>query len=273
MADFVKGIIGDGFITEILLTAFTRQIGISPEDTYVYAKTSKRCQELLEQYNVHAVQNSMVFTPAAKMIVLAMDLDEAEATMRQLHGQVSSDALIISVIQGLRLSDIEKHFPNHQVIRLLVNPWIVTGYGVSTYLPGHYKREEAGNIARALLTSLGELIEVSSENELEIVGELILSETVYSYLTVKSLINTGKEAGLTFDKSAEIVMKILSNSTKAISATDELTDTVVQRSYSKSDYIDKGKELLDKYHIMSNFKKSFDEPIEAKDMFKFRYRW
>ena len=111
-SNFIKGIIGDGFLTEIILTAFMRQIGISPEDTYVLASTSGRCQDLLEQYNVHAVQNSMVFVPPAKMIVLALEANDATEIMRQISRKVSEDVLIISVIQDLKLSEIEKFFPD-----------------------------------------------------------------------------------------------------------------------------------------------------------------
>lgn len=271
--EFIKGIIGDGFLTEIILTAFTRQIGITPEDTYVLSKTSGRCQELSGQYNVHAVQNSMVFVPPSKLIILAVELEDAPYVMRQIANQVSEDALIVSLIQGLKLSEIEKHFLGHMVIRLIVNPWIVSGCGVSTYLVGANRAEEAGNIARAILTSLGEMVEVESEDELELVGELILSETVYSYLTVKALIDSGKSAGLSIEKSREIILKILASSAKAINAADEITQTVVNRSYSQSNYIEKGKSLLDKYKIISNFTKSFDEQLEEKDIFKFRYRW
>ena len=271
--NFIKGIIGDGFLTEVILTAFMRQIGISPDDTYVLASTSGRCQELLEQYNVHAVQNSMVFVPPAKLIVLAVEANDAREIMRQISKKVSSDVLIISVVQGLKLSEIEKFFPHKMVIRLIINPWVISGHGVSTYIVGSERSEEAGNIARAILTSLGETIEVETEDELEIVGELILSETVYTFLTVKALIGSGKTAGLSLEKSKEIVMKILSSSTQAIAASDDLTGSVIQRSYNQSDYIDKGKELLEKYRIMTNFKKSFEEPLDAKDIFKFRYRW
>ena len=272
-ANFIKGIIGDGYLTEIILTAFTRQIGISPNDTYVLASTSGRCQELLEQFNVHAVQNSMVFVPPAKMIILAVEPNDAREIMRQIANKVSDDVLIISVVQGLKLREIEGYFPDKTVIRMIINPWVISGHGVSTYIVGKNHSEEAGNIARALLTSLGEMVEVDSEEELDIVGELILSETVYTFLTFKALMDSGKKAGLSLDKSREIVMKILASSTKAISSSDDLTDSVIQRSYSQSDYIDKGKELLDKYNIMTNFKKSFEEPLEAKDIYKFRYRW
>ena len=271
-SNFIKGIIGDGFLTEIILTAFMRQIGISPEDTYVLASTSGRCQDLLEQYNVHAVQNSMVFVPPAKMIILALEANDATEIMRQISRKVSEDVLIISVIQDLKLSEIEKFFPDKMVIRMIVNPWIVSGYGVSTYTVGSNRKEEAGNIARALLTSLGETIEVESEKELEIVGELILSETVYSYITVKTLIETGRKTGLSDEKSKELVMKILSSSTKAVLASDELTSTVVGRSYNQSDYLEKGKELLEKYKIIDNFQKSFEAPLTEKEIFKFRYR-
>ena len=274
MADnFIKGIIGDGFLTEIILTAFTRQIGISPEDTYVLANSSGRCQELLEQYNVHAVQNPMIFVPPSQLLVLAFEIEQSEELMKEIAHKMARDVLIISVVPGLKLEAIEKHFKNNMVIRLIMNPWVVNGYGVSTYIVGSNRSEEAGNIARAILTSLGETIEVESESELEIVGDLILSESVYSFMTVKALVGSGTKAGLSLDKSKEIVMKILSSSTKAISSSDDLTQSVVQRSYKQSNYMEKGRELLEKYKIIDNFKKSFDAPLEEKDIFKLRYRW
>ena len=272
-ANFIKGIIGDGYLTEIILTAFMRQIGITPEDTYVLANSSGRCQELLEQYNVHAVQNPMIFVPPAQLIVLACTFEESKELMQEIAHKMANDALIISVVPGLKLSDIEKYFRQNMIIRLVMNPWVVNGYGVSTYIVGSNRSEAAGNIARAILTSLGETIEVDSEDELEIVGELILSETVYSLVTVKALVGSGTKAGLSTEKSREIVMKILSSSTKAIASSDAVTESVVQRSYNQSNYMEKGKELLDKYKIVENFKKSFEAPLEEKDIFKLRYRW
>ena len=271
---FIKGIIGDGFLTEIILTAFTRQIGISPEDTYVLAQTSGRCQELLEQYNVHAVQNSMVFIPASQIVILAVeDTASINDLMLQISRQVNENALIISVVQGLKLSTIEKYFPNHMVIRMIMNPWVVSGFGVSTYIAGKHHNAEAANIARALLTSLGETVEVDTENELEIVGELILSETVYSYLTVKALIGSGKRAGLSLDKSKELVFKILTSSTTAISSADSLAESVIERSHGQTDYLEKGRQLMEKYNILQNFQQSFADPIEAKDVLRFHYHF
>ena len=271
--DFIKGIIGDGYLTEIILTAFMRQIKITPDDTYVLAKTSGRCQELLEQYNVHAVQNPMIFVPPAQLLILACEIEESDELMKEIAHKMARDVLIISVVPNLKLSAIEKYFKNNMVIRLIMNPWVVSGYGVSTYIVGNNRSEEAKNIARAILTSLGETIEVESEDELEIVGDLILSETVYSFLTVKSLVGSGKKAGLSIDKSKEIVMKILSSSIKAIAESDEVTETVMKRSYNQSNYVEKGKELLEKYKIVENFKQSFEERLEEKDIFKLRYRW
>ena len=270
--NFIKGIIGDGFLTEVILTAFMRRLDISPEDTYVLAKTSGRCQELWEQYNVHAVQNSMVFVPPAKMIVLAVELEDAPRIMKQIADKVSDEAVIISVIQGLKLGQIESYFPDHVVIRMIMNPWIVNGYGVSTYVVGSHNSEEAANIARDILISLGETIEVDSEDELETVGELILSETLFSYITVKALINNSEAAGLSSDKSKEIVRKILTSSSRAISNTDAVTDSVLERSYNKGTFLERSRQLLEKYGIMETFQKSFEDALAEKNIFKFHYR-
>lgn len=272
LGNFIKGIIGDGFLTEVILTAFMRQIGISPEDTYVLAKTSGRCQELLENYNVHAVQNSMVFVPPAKMIIITVELEDAPRIMKQISDKVSEDAIIVSVVQGLRLSQIESFFPEHMVIRMMMNPWIVNGYGVSTYVVGEYKAEEAANIANSILSSLGETIKVDSEDELEIVGELILAETLFSYITVKALIKSNKEAGLSDSKSQETVMKILTSNSKAIREADAVTESVLERSYNKGQYLENSRQFMDKYTIMENFQKTFEEALAEKNIFKLRYR-
>ena len=269
---FIKGIIGDGFLTEVILTAFTRQIGINLSDTYVLAKTSGRCQELLEQFNVHAVQNSMVFIPPAKMIILAVELEDATRIMKQISDKVSKDALLISVIPGLKLNVIENFFPEHMVIRMLMNPWIVNGYGVSTYAVGSFKPEESANIAKSLLKSLGETIAVDSEDELEIIGELISGETFYAYVVLKSLIETGKIAGLSVDKSKEVVMKILTSSATAMKDTDAVTDSIVERSYNKSSFLERSHQLLDKYEIIENFRKTFDKALAEKNFFRLHYR-
>jgi len=87
------------------------------------------------------------------------------------------------------------------------------------------------------------------------------------------LVGSGKKAGVSLDKSKEIVMKILSSSIKAIAESDEVTETVMKRSYNQSNYVEKGKELLEKYQIVENFKQSFEARLEEKEIFKLRYRW
>lgn len=271
-SNFIKGIIGDGFLTEVLLTAFTRRIGIDLSEMYVLAKTSGRCQELLEQFNVHAVQNPMVFVPPAKLLILAVELEDAPRIMKQISDKVSDNVLIMSIIPGLKLNVIEHYFPNHMIIRMLMNPWIVNGYGVSTYVVGDYNPSEAINVAKSILDPLGETITVDSEDELEIIGELISADTFYSYILVKSLIKIGENAGLSNKKAIEVVMKILSSSARAMNDTDAVTDSLLERSYNKGQFLERSRALFDKYEIFDQFRKTFDSALEEKNFFRLHYR-
>ena len=270
---FIKGIIGDGFLTEVILTAFTRQIGGSFSDTYVYCKTSRRCQELLEQYNVRAVQNPMVFVPPAKILILAIELEEANQLLPQITDKVADDVILISVVQGLKIAEIEKYFPGKAVIRLILNPWIISGVGVSSYFVGSVRSEETANIAKALLLSMGEIVEADSEKELETIGDLITGETMYAYITINALIEGGINAGLPLEKSKEIATSIFGSTSSTFNDSNDIAKYVLERGYKKTDYLKQGKEILDKYNVMTNLQKSFVEHSEAKNIFKFRYRW
>lgn len=271
--DFVRGIIGDGFITEIILTALGKQIGVNPSEMYVACRTEKRCIQLREHYNARAVPDAMEFLPDVKILILALKIDDdADKMLDGLNKKIPADALIISCTPALRIKTIEQFFPAHPVIRIIMNPMIVTGSGTCAYAVGSVDLADSENIAQFLLNSLGETIKTSSEAELENVGELIITSTIFSFITANTFIELGAKKGLGVEKSREIVSQVIDGVTKTLVHSDAIIDHLIQEGKGQKKLFEHGKELLEKVGFIDAMKKRFAS-AEVNEVVKFRYNY
>ncbi|MBO4402045.1 MAG: NAD(P)-binding domain-containing protein [Selenomonadaceae bacterium] len=271
--DFVRGIIGDGFGTEILLTALGKQVGVNPSEMYVACRSQKRCIQLREQYNARAVVDAMEFLPDVKILILALQVDDdADKMLDGLNKKIPADALIISCTYGMKIKTVEKYFPAHPVIRLIMNPMIVTGAGVCAYAVGSVDSTDSENIAQFLLNSIGETIKTSSEAELETVGDLALASTIFSFMTANTFIELGAKKGLSVDKSWEIVSQVIGGVTKTLIHSDAVIDNLIQESKRQKKLFEHGKEILEKVGFIDAMKKRFAS-AEVTEVVKFRYNY
>lgn len=271
--DFVRGIIGDGFVTEILLTALGKQVGVNPSEMYVTCRSEKRCIQLREQYNARAVVDAMEFLPDVKILVLALQVDDdIDKMLGGLNKKIPADALIVSCTYGLKIKAVEKYFPAHPVIRFIMNPMIVTGAGVCAYAVGSVNSADSENIAQFLLHSIGETIKTSSEAELEIVGDLILASTIFSFMTANTFIELGAKKGIDVEKSREIVAQVIGGVKETLIHSDAVIDNLIQEGKGQKKLFEHGKEILEKVGFIDAMKKKFAS-AEVNEVVKFRYNY
>ncbi|MBQ7629258.1 MAG: NAD(P)-binding domain-containing protein, partial [Selenomonadaceae bacterium] len=132
---FNKVFIGSGLIAELFLHALIRHKGESPEDFYIIGKNEDRCERLRKKYQIRATTNFNAFVSKAKVIVLAVDVDDLDdipEIVNQFRDNVPPHALINSVTSKLRIAQIEKYFPNHPVMRLSLNFSMINGNSIGT---------------------------------------------------------------------------------------------------------------------------------------------
>ena len=205
--DVIKGIIGDGIITELILTAITKQIGKNPADYYVACKTQESCKQFRDHYNANAVIDPMEFLPKVKILVIALPIGEnIESELIKINKKIPKDTLVVSCTYALTIKMLEEYFPNHPVIRTIMNPMILIGEGICIYTVGSVKSANSEIMAKLFLSQLGKTIKMSSDEELELAGNLIIGSTIYSLLAVNSLIEGANNSGLNVEKSTEIVL-------------------------------------------------------------------
>ena len=269
----IRLIVGDEFITEIILTAAARQAGVNPAEIYVACRREKRCVQLREQYNVRAVLDTSEILPKVKVLMLAFPFGKVtERELADIAKKIPGDAIIISCVYGLRIPAIEKIFQGHAVIRVMMNPMIVTGAGICVYALGGVKAEDSENIAQFLFKSMGKAIKFDSEAELESVGELIISSTIYSFLAVNALIEGGRKSGIDVEKTREVVSQVIAGTVETLINSDAVIDYLIQQGQEQKNLLKRSKPILERYGVIDYMRKSLAS-ADTDEISKFRYRY
>ncbi len=274
MADeVIRGIIGDGFITELILAAFTRQVGRNPADMYVACKTEERCTQFRDYYNANAVTDPMVFLPKVKILVIALPMGEnIESELIGIDKKIPKDTLIVSCTYALTIEMLEKYFPGHPVIRTILNQMILVGEGMCIYAVGSVKSANAEMMAKLFLSQLGKTVKMSSDKEIEMAGDLIIGGTMYSLVAINSLIEGAANSGLNFEKSTEIVSQVFTGVSKFINESDEVIENLYKHFSDNKKFVERGKEILRNYDILKLMQNQLPKTDE-REIFKFHYRW
>lgn len=268
-------LIGDGFITELIVSSSFKQLNINPYNYYVYSEDAPRLTELRESYGVNILKNLENLSDF-EHIILALYPNQTNKILPKIKKFVPKDARIFSWIYGLNISELKKFFPTQSVIRGVFTPVLISGYGVFSYFLGNVNSVEVKNFVETLLERLGKTIKVNSEDELNTIGEILLSETVATYLMVNSMIDGAIKAGLSRETSIEIAAKIVGGTIKTFTDADAVIEHLISRAAEEKymqDMVEDAKKIINKLDMWNFAKENSSAEPENKKLLRFHYHW
>jgi pyrroline-5-carboxylate reductase len=142
--------------------------------------------------------NRVVFSQATEVVLLAVKPQVFSAVVQELADVITtidSKPLVISILAGVSLSQLEVAFPNLPVIRAMPNTPATVGAGITAICSGAYTKANHQEIARNLFSAVGEVVEVS-EVLMDGVTGLSGSGPAYVAMLVEALSDGGVAAGL-----------------------------------------------------------------------------
>ena len=155
--------------------------------------------------------------------------------MDEIRGKLLPDVLIVCMTNSIKIRELEKCFPKHPVMRLCLNPSAISGTGVGAFLPGSVASKDVEVFAKTIFMTLGREIPVSSEDELELVWNIIYLQTVYSYTALQTIIDCSVKAGLSEQKAKYIAGQIVAGTLKTVLGENErLKETFSDVDFTKS---------------------------------------
>ncbi len=164
--------------------------------------TIERQQGLLAK-KVRLIENNDVkFTPS--VVLLAVKPQIMQTVLSEIQEFVGENTLIVSIAAGTTTTEIESVLDNRAVIRVMPNTPAQVKRGISAIYCNRNVTEQQRKLAGELMTSVGEVVWLDSEDQIDLVTGLSGTGPAYVFLLTECLVHAGTRLGF----STEIARKL-----------------------------------------------------------------
>ena len=197
------GIIGGGIMAEAILSRLLAVGTYTAGQVVVSDPLAARRQFLEEEYGVVATdQNQEVVQ--SPTVLLAVKPQVWMAAVQDLI--VPADRLIISILAGVTIEQLEKVFTEQAVIRSMPNTPATVGEGITAIAKNRRVGDQQYQVAANIFQTVGKVISVS-ENQLDAVTGLSGSGPAYVAIMIEALADGGVAAGLPRGTAQELALQ------------------------------------------------------------------
>lgn len=196
------GIVGGGIMGEALLSRLIAQQLYRPNDVLVSEPQTDRRNFLAQKYSVGVTSDNRVAAAASDLLLLAIKPQVFEAVAAELaegngeiHPAETSLPVVVSILAGVSLSQLEAAFGRQPVIRVMPNTPATIGAGITAIAPGKTVTPSQLERAITIFQSVGEVVEIP-ESLMDAVTGLSGSGPAYVAILVEALADGGVAAGL-----------------------------------------------------------------------------
>ncbi|ATX80118.1 pyrroline-5-carboxylate reductase [Mariprofundus aestuarium] len=202
MQNLTIGFIGGGNMAEALIAGL-RRAGHAGEHIIVADPQPARREFLTTSYQVISVEDNVVATKRADLLVLAMKPQQMKAAVAGLNVHLKTDASVISIAAGVSTAAMHEWLGEAaNIVRVMPNTPALVAAGMSVLF------SDAGEIHKVrteyLLNACGESVRVEREGQMHAVTALSGSGPAYFFLLAEVLQATGEKLGLPADLAAKL---------------------------------------------------------------------
>lgn len=194
------GMVGGGVMGEALLSRLIAQSLYRPDQVLVSDPQAARRDALVQKYGVQVTSDNRAAAAASDVLLLAIKPQVFEAVATNLavaQSQAVGEPLpvIISILAGVSLSQLEAAFGRQPVIRAMPNTPATVGAGITALAAGKAVTPHQMAQARSIFQAVGEVVEVP-ESLMDAVTGLSGSGPAYVAIMIEALADGGVAAGL-----------------------------------------------------------------------------
>jgi pyrroline-5-carboxylate reductase len=205
LADKRIAFIGSGVMAEAMIKGLLRKEVTSAKQIVASGPREDRGTSLQDKYLIAVTTDNKAVKPQ----MLNSVLDE-------LRGEVSEDALVISIIAGARIERIEKRLVHKGVVRSMPNTPAQIGEGITVWTDSEAVTEEQQTQARTVLNALGEEVYLDEEDYLDMATALSGTGPSYVFLFMEAMVDAGVHLGFPRYVAEKLVLQTVRGSAEYI---------------------------------------------------------
>jgi pyrroline-5-carboxylate reductase len=168
----------------------------------------------------------------ADVIIVAVKPQSFPEAARAYKNFIGPDPLVISIMAGISLSDVEAALGVRRTVRVMPNLGLAVGYGASGYAPGSFATEDDMEVTCEIFSASGLAVRVA-EDKINDVAALSGSGAAYIYYLLEALRDAATEDGFDPAPAAALARQTLLGAAKLLELEDAPPEELRRRITSK----------------------------------------
>jgi pyrroline-5-carboxylate reductase len=204
--------IGGGVMAEAMIRGVLDQRLVPPSRIEVTGPRRERREELAKRFGIQALASNVDAAKRADIIVLAVKPQVLPTVMKELHGKLRGDQLVISIVAGASMHALEAGLAHPTIVRAMPNTPAQVGMGVTAWYPSRAVTAEQRERTKTIVAALGEELMVEDESYIDMATALSATGPTYVFLLMEALVDAGVHLGFSRRVAEELVLRTVEGS-------------------------------------------------------------
>lgn len=182
-------------MAEAMIAGLIRQNLAHPEAMIAAGPTPERLEHLASRYQIATSRDNAEAARQADVVVLSVKPQRLDKVIAGLKGAIQPQALVLSIVAGASMDLISQGLAHNLVVRSMPNTPAQIGQGITVWTASPQVTPEQHEMARQILTALGEEIFVEEESYLDMATALSGTGPAYVFLFMEAMVDAGVHMG------------------------------------------------------------------------------
>ena len=214
------GFIGAGAMAEALVKGLFSTSKLNCAQCTLSDISAQRLSLLSDRYGVCTNQDNAVLARQSDVLIIAVKPQVISKVLAEISGEVSKNTLIVSIVAGVKLAQIEEKMPDAPVIRVMPNTPAAVGAGMAALSLGRFASPVHGQLVLSIFEAVGKAVIVGEELMDSVTG-LSGSGPGYAFVIIDALADAGVRVGLNRQTAIMLAAQSMLGAAKMVLDTGE----------------------------------------------------
>jgi pyrroline-5-carboxylate reductase len=248
------GVLGVGVMGEIIVSSLLSKEIVGREDLVAFDIHQERLKNLQQKFGFVAAKSAIELGNNADLIILATKPQNAVEVFQALHGRLLASQLVISIMAGIKLSQLQKGLCHKRLIRCMPNLAAKISQGMTVWMAGPETQDADRMLAKMIFQSFGRELEVDSEEKIDAATAVSGSGPAYIYYMAESLMETAVDLKFSEPEALKLVHQTFLGAMELWAETRESPALLRQKVTSKKGTTDAAMKEFEKNTLKQKFK-------------------
>lgn len=193
--DRIITFIGSGAMAEAMIAGLIRNQLADAQSLSAADPRLERLEILQQLYGIQPFTNNIQAVLPADVVVLSVKPQVLDRVLAEIKNHIKPEALVLSIVAGAPIRKISSGLDHPIVVRSMPNTPAQIGKGITVWTAAQVVSEQQLQMARQILSALGDEIFLEDEYYLDMATALSGTGPAYVFLFMEAMVDAGVHLG------------------------------------------------------------------------------